>query len=48
METNKLGGNSTKYAKVYFTHSWEPLQQPHKINSSSGNNLLCDFLFPFG
>ena len=39
METNKLGGNSTKYAKVYFTYSREPLQQPHKINSSSGNNL---------
>ena len=39
METNKLRGNSTKYAKMYFTHSCEPLQQPHKINSSSGNNL---------
>ena len=39
MGTNKLGGNSTKYAKVYFTHSWEPLQQPHQINSSSGNNF---------
>ena len=38
METNKLEGNGTKYAEVYFTHSWEPLQQPHKIISSSGNN----------
>ena len=28
METNKLEGNGTKYAKVYFTGSWEPLQQP--------------------
>ena len=46
METHKLGGNSTKYAKVYFTHSWEPLQQLYKINSSSGNNLRW-WLFVF-
>ena len=39
METNQLEGNSTKYARVYFTGSWEPLQQPHKINSSSANKL---------
>ena len=39
METNKLGGNSTKYAKLYFTLLWELSQQPHNINSSSGNKL---------
>ena len=26
-------------AKVYLTHSREPLQQPHEINSKFGNNL---------
>ena len=48
MKTNKLGGNSTKYAKVYFTHSQEPPQQPHKINSSSSNKLWLWLLFSFG
>ena len=42
MKTNKLEGNSTKYAEVYFTHSLEPFIVPLVITFGG------DFLFSFG
>ena len=36
----KWEGNCTKYAKVYFIGSWEPLWKPYKINGSSSANRL--------
>ena len=41
MKTNKLGGNSTKYAEV-FTHSLEPFIVPLVISFGG------DFLFSYG
>ena len=47
METNKLGGNSTKYAKVYFTHSCNHSNNPIKLVFHLVITFGGDFLFFF-
>ena len=48
METNKLGGNSKKYAKVYSHIHENHSNNPIKLTVHLVITLGGDFLFSFG